>query len=117
MWSLTIIGLLLIAGLATPIAALAGAGLLMMFYLVIPPWTGVPEAPGPEHSWVVNKNFIEALALLSIMFLPTGRWFGLDALLNWGWVKLTRRRKTPQTAERRPAKLEEKPRPASAAAT
>lgn len=105
MWSLTIIGLLLIAGLATPLAALAGAGLLTMFYLVIPPWAGVPEIPGPEHSYIVNKNFIEALALLGIVFLPTGRWFGLDALVNWLWVKLTRRTPAPPEADKTVASL------------
>ena len=116
MWSLTVIGLLLIGGLATPLAALAGAGLLTMFYLVIPPWTGVPEAPGPEHSWVVNKNFIEALILLGIVFLPTGRWFGLDAIVNWLWVRLTSRRRTAAPVEEKrvePLPKAEKPEPAA----
>ena len=111
MWSLTVIGLMLIAGFATPLAALGGAVLLISFYLVIPPWTGVPEAPGPEHSWVVNKNFIEALALLSIMLLPTGRWFGLDAIVNWMWVKLTRQKAARQPAEKRPQEPAERPHP------
>ena len=88
MWSLTIIGALLIAGFLTPAAAIAGAGLLISFYLVIPPWTGVPEAPGPEHSYIINKNFIEALALLAIAAMPTGRWFGIDSLFNWIWLRM-----------------------------
>ena len=79
-WSLLILGGLLIAGLFTPIAAIAGAGMLMMFYLAIPPFPGVPQPPGPEHSLIVNKNLIEAVALLAIAFTPTGRWFGLDGL-------------------------------------
>jgi hypothetical protein len=29
---------------------------------------------------LVNKNLIEVLALLALASLPTGRWFGLDAL-------------------------------------
>ncbi len=81
-WSLLILGGLLIVGLFTPLAAIAGAGMLMMFYLAMPPFPGVPEAPGPEHSLFVNKNVIEALALLAIAFIPTGRWFGLDGLYS-----------------------------------
>ncbi len=79
---LTILGFLLIAGLCTRPAAVAGAGLLMMFYLAMPPWPGVPEAPGPEHSFIINKNMIEVLALLAIAALPSGQWFGLDAVLS-----------------------------------
>ena len=82
MWSLTILGILLIAGFFTRLSAIAGAGMLMMFYLAMPPWPGVPEAPGPEHSFVVNKNMIEAIALLCIAALPTGRLFGVDALVR-----------------------------------
>lgn len=82
-WSLVVLGGMLIAGLFTRLAALGGAGLLLMFYLAIPPWPGVPalsEVPGPEHAFIVNKNSIEIVALLAIACLPTGRWFGVDAL-------------------------------------
>lgn len=81
MWGLVILGTLLLVGLGTRYAALGGAVMLTMFYLAMPPWPGVPEAPGPEHSFIVNKNFIEVLALLAIAALPTGQWFGLDRLV------------------------------------
>jgi uncharacterized membrane protein YphA (DoxX/SURF4 family) len=81
-WSLTILGVLLIAGLFTRIAAVAGVGMLLSFYLVSPPWPGVPELLGPEHSMIVNKNFIEAMALLAIAALPTGLWFGVDGMFR-----------------------------------
>ncbi len=80
MWGLAFLGVLLLAGLGTRIAAIGGAVMLTTFYLAIPPWPGVPEAPGPEHSYIVNKNFIEIVALLAIAALPTGQWFGLDRL-------------------------------------
>lgn len=80
MWALIILGGLLIIGLASRIAAIGGAILLFMFYLVMPPWPGVPPVPGPEHSLIINKNLIESLALLAIAALPTGTWFGVDAL-------------------------------------
>jgi len=80
MWALAVIGVLLIAGLCSRMAAVAGAALLFSFYLVMPPWPGVPVAPGPEHSLWVNKNLIEVIALLALASVPSGRWFGLDAL-------------------------------------
>lgn len=75
---LTTLGLMLISGLFTRAAAIGGALMLLSFYLVMPPWPGVPPAPGPEHSLFVNKNLIEVLALIAIIGLPTGKWFGLD---------------------------------------
>lgn len=82
MWGLTILGVLLLIGLSARLAALGGAVMLTMFYLAMPPWPGVPEAPGPEHSFIINKNFIEIVALLAIAALPTGQWFGLDRLCS-----------------------------------
>ena len=82
MWGLLILGTLLLLGFCTRPAAIAGAVMLLSFYLVVPPWPGVPQPPGPEHSFVVNKNLIEALALVAIAALPTGSWFGLDGLIR-----------------------------------
>lgn len=80
MYGLLILGTLLMLGLLTRVAALAGAIMLLSFYMVLPPWPGVPEAPGPEHSFIVNKNLIEVVALLAIAAMPTGTWFGLDGI-------------------------------------
>jgi uncharacterized membrane protein YphA (DoxX/SURF4 family) len=80
MYGLAIVGILLIAGLFTRLAALGGAGLLMMFYLAIPPWPGTPPEVGIEHNYIVNKVLIEAIACLAFVFLPSGRWFGIDAI-------------------------------------
>ena len=92
--ALTVLGALLVLGLFSRVAAIAGAGMLFSFYLVMPPWPGVPEIPGPEHSLFINKNLIEAVALLAIAFFPTGSWFGLDGL----FAGLFRRRRTATTA-------------------
>lgn len=81
-WGLSILGFCLIVGLFSRTAAVGAAWMLLMFYLVVPPWPGVPEAPGPEHSFIVNKNFIEIMACLALACLPSGRWFGLDALIH-----------------------------------
>jgi len=80
-WSLLILGGCLMIGFMTRLAAIAGAGMMISFYLVWPPWPGVPEAPGPEHALFVNKNIIEAVALMALAFMPTSGWFGLDGLI------------------------------------
>lgn len=85
MWGLTIIGGLLIAGLFTRLASLAGAGLLFMFYLAIPPLPGTPPEAGPEHNFIVNKVLVESLMLLAFAALPSGRWFGVDAVISALW--------------------------------
>jgi uncharacterized membrane protein YphA (DoxX/SURF4 family) len=98
-WSLTGLGLLLILGFLTPVAAIAGAGMLVSFYLVWPPWPGVPEPPGTQHAFIVNKNIIEAIALLVIAAAPTGRWFGVDGLFMRGWAKIEHRLQERQAAK------------------
>lgn len=80
---LTGLGFLLMGGLFTRTAAVLAAGMLFMFYLAMPPLPGLPPAPGPEHSYLVNKNLIEVLALLTIAAFPTGQWFGLDSVITW----------------------------------
>ena len=79
---LTILGTLLILGLLTRCSAVMAAFMLFNFYLAMPPFPGVPEAPGPEHSFIINKNLIEVIALLAIAMMPSGQWFGLDSLLS-----------------------------------
>lgn len=81
-YGLVILGMLLIAGLFSRIAALGAAVLLLSFYLAMPPWPGVvdfQELPGPEHSYLIDKNLIEVCALLALACMPTGQWFGLDS--------------------------------------
>jgi len=88
MAGLTILGFCLIVGLFTRIAAVFSAIMLFSFYLAMPPLPGLPEAPGPEHSLIVNKNLIEVFALLAIASVPSGYWLGLDRLVARGlaWI-------------------------------
>lgn len=95
MWGLVIMGVCLILGFFSPLAALAGAVFLGQIYLSMPPWPGLPANPMAEgHYFIVNKNLIEMLACLSLACLPTGSWIGLDALLFGG-----RRRRRELAAE------------------
>jgi uncharacterized membrane protein YphA (DoxX/SURF4 family) len=97
-WGLTIVGGCLLLGLFTPLAALAGAGFLLLFYFAFPPWPGVPVPPNAEstHYWIVNKNMVEALACLVLASTPNGLWIGLDSLF-FGWIGGHRRGTTPAT--------------------
>lgn len=87
-FALIALGVMLIAGFGTRIAAVAGAGMVLSFYLVWPPWPGVPVDPGPEHAFIVNKNLIEVVALLALAALPSGQWFGIDGLIYRAWKRL-----------------------------
>ncbi len=78
---LTALGILLIIGLFTRFAAFSAALMVFGFYMAMPPLPGVPDAPGPEHSFIVNKNLVEVFALLALTSVPTGYWFGVDKLL------------------------------------
>jgi uncharacterized membrane protein YphA (DoxX/SURF4 family) len=76
-----IIGLCLMVGLLTRLAALGGAVFLLQIYLCIPPWPGLPDSPRAEgHYVIVDKNLIEMLACMALAFLPTGHWIGFDAI-------------------------------------
>ena len=77
-----LIGLCLILGLLTRLSALGAAVFLLNIYFCIPPWPGLPESPKWEgHYYIVDNNLIEAIACLALVFLPTGHWVGLDAML------------------------------------
>jgi thiosulfate dehydrogenase [quinone] large subunit len=80
-WGLICIGLGLILGLFTRAAAIAGAILLGLYYLFNPPLIGLNASVPMEGNYlVVDKNLIEAVALLLIAASPAARLYGLDSL-------------------------------------
>ena len=82
-WGLTLAGLGLLLGCFTRLSSLVGAILLLLFYLALPPLPGLPDNPMVEGKYLfVNKNLIEALALLTLATTASGRWFGIDGLLS-----------------------------------
>jgi uncharacterized membrane protein YphA (DoxX/SURF4 family) len=89
-WGLLLVGICLLLGLFSRPACVAGAAFLLAFYLAMPPLLGVPDNPRVEgHYFLINKNIIEMLALLVLATTPSGRWLGLDGLLQflnpWRW--------------------------------
>jgi uncharacterized membrane protein YphA (DoxX/SURF4 family) len=84
-WGLTAMGLCLMLGLFTEVAAFAAAAQLAMFYLATPPFPSLPAATAGGHFLYVDRNLIEMIAALLIATAGTGRWAGLDVLLR-RWV-------------------------------
>jgi thiosulfate dehydrogenase (quinone) large subunit len=83
MWGLTIVGALLILGLFTRLASLAGIGFILLFYLCNPPFVGYFYSLPSEGSYlIVNKNLVELCALLVIFATGSGRFAGLDRILH-----------------------------------
>jgi uncharacterized membrane protein YphA (DoxX/SURF4 family) len=75
------IGLCLILGFATRLAAVGGA-VFLLTAVILPQLVFGPSYPPPPpsagHTFIVNKEVIEMLALLVIALTPAGRWAGLD---------------------------------------
>jgi uncharacterized membrane protein YphA (DoxX/SURF4 family) len=84
MYGLTIVGACLILGLFTRLSCLLAASFLVMTYWCNPPFPWLPLPPNNEGYYLfINKNAIEALALLALATTASGRWLGLDALIHW----------------------------------
>lgn len=82
-WGLILIGLGLILGMFTRASIIAGVALLCLYYVANPPFVrndfGMPTE---GHYLIVNKTLIELLALTVLLFVPTGKVFGLDRLID-----------------------------------
>jgi thiosulfate dehydrogenase [quinone] large subunit len=83
MYGLTIVGVLLILGLFTRLAAIGGIGFVLLFYLCNPPFVGYFYSIPTEGSYlIVNKNLVEVCALAVILLTRSGLFAGLDRLLH-----------------------------------
>jgi uncharacterized membrane protein YphA (DoxX/SURF4 family) len=81
-WGLILIGLGLILGYLTRIAAISGMGLLFLYYVAYPPFGGFDfGVPTEGHYLIVNKNLIELIALGVLAVFARGETLGLDRLL------------------------------------
>ena len=81
-WGLIAIGIGLILGLFTRMAAISGAILLFMYYLNNPPLIGLEYSLPTEGNYlIVSKTLIEAVALVVLFVFPTGKNFGLDMFI------------------------------------
>jgi uncharacterized membrane protein YphA (DoxX/SURF4 family) len=83
-WGVTLVGACLMLGLFTRTSCVVGAGFLLMFYLAMPSLPWLPLNPRAEgHYLFINKNIIEMIALLALATTPSGKWLGLDGLIQF----------------------------------
>jgi len=84
-YGLMAIGICLLLGLFSRSACVAGAIFLLLLYLAMPPFPWLPDPPRPTegHYLFVSKNLIEMIALLALATTRSGRWAGLDALVQF----------------------------------
>lgn len=88
-WGLIFIGAGLLLGVCTRAASLAGAALLLLYYLAHPPLVGFDTGAVVEGSYlVVNKNVVEMVALLLLAIVPQGGFGGLGRFVGAVWAKL-----------------------------
>jgi len=78
--ALVLVGLSLVLGLFTRLGAWGALGLLTIFYLSSIPTSGVHQAGAEGAYLLVNKNLVEAAAVLVLLGFDTGRIAGLDLL-------------------------------------
>ena len=78
-WGLVLVGLALMLGCTTRLAAAGGIALLALYYAAHPALFTNPVGPVEGSYLIVNKNVVEMFALLVVMVMPTSR-LGLDGL-------------------------------------
>jgi thiosulfate dehydrogenase [quinone] large subunit len=79
-WGLIAIGLGLILGIFTRTAALSGAVLLLLYYLINPPLVGLQYS---TNNLVINSTLVEAVALLVVAAFIQLDLFRLDCLFKF----------------------------------
>jgi thiosulfate dehydrogenase [quinone] large subunit len=77
---LLLVGVSLVLGIFTDAGCVGALGLLAMFYVSAIPTSGIPDAHSEGAYLLVNKNLIEAGAVLVLLLFRTGRLAGLDRL-------------------------------------
>jgi uncharacterized membrane protein YphA (DoxX/SURF4 family) len=86
-YGLSAIGLCLMLGLCTRLAALGGGLFLLSVLLTQPSWPTI-YPPTPEvvgHALIIDKNFVEMVAIFVLAATAAGRWGGLDYFL-YHWI-------------------------------
>jgi uncharacterized membrane protein YphA (DoxX/SURF4 family) len=86
-FGLSAIGLCLMLGLCTRLAALGGGAFMFFVVLTQPSWPTIypPAPPVVGHALLINKDFVEMVALFLLATTAAGRWGGLDYFI-YRWI-------------------------------
>ena len=92
------VGVCLMAGLFTRLAAFGGGLFLLTLVLAQPDWPGLypPPHPSAGRAFFVTKEAVEMMALFALASLPVGQWGGLDFLVRHLFVRPVYRTDAPQ---------------------
>jgi uncharacterized membrane protein YphA (DoxX/SURF4 family) len=78
-WGLILIGMALFSGILTKLASIAGFFLLLLYYFAYPPFGASLLRSGEGQFLFVDRNLLEALTLLLLVFIREKGW-GIDTL-------------------------------------
>lgn len=82
-WGLILIGLGLMLGCFTRTASGAGLLLILLYYFCNPPFVGYfYSLPSEGNYLIINKNLVEAAALLVTLAMCSGRFYGMDLIIH-----------------------------------
>ncbi len=81
-WGLILIGVFLFTGLFTRYASIAGAFLLMLYYVANPPFVS-STIPSQSHFYLLNYNLIEAVVLIVLASFREDAFWGLQRLISF----------------------------------
>lgn len=79
--ALILIGLALFLGIFVRFSAVVGVVLLLLYYFAYPPFGGTLASGSEGNLYIVNRNLLEALALLYFVFVTEKGW-GIYALFH-----------------------------------
>lgn len=83
-WGLMLIGAGLMFGFLTRVASIAGALILLLYYVVNPPLPATGFGLSGEGNYlIINKNLIEMAMLVVIAIFPGHALYGTDRLLSF----------------------------------
>jgi len=99
-FGLILIGLALITGLLSRVASIAGVLLLTLYYFAYPPFGDSLLSADEGHVYIIDRNFIEAVALLVLIFLKE-RGYGIETLIKQMRLKKPNTSETPHSDSRR----------------
>jgi len=83
-WGLILIGLGLMLGCLTRLAAVGGILLLSLYYMAYPPFAGLDFGAASEGQYlIINKNLIEIIVLALIAVHPARKLFSFGPVLGY----------------------------------